>query len=63
MPPDIQEIESLVNRMSLTIRQPIMVVYAKPGPLWLKAFQIGISKSTLKRRLNHAEIWIDKELK
>lgn len=62
MPPDIAEVEEIVNRMSWALRQPVVVVYTKPGPLWLKAIWIGVSRRTLKRRLDHAEHWIHGQL-
>jgi hypothetical protein len=62
MPNDVQEIEDCIKRMSYALRQPIMIVYVKPGPLWLKAYRMGISRRTLKRRLLTAEEWIDRQL-
>lgn len=62
MPPDIAEVEEIVSRMAWPLRQPLVVVYAKPGPLWLKAAWMGISRRTLKRRLATAENWVHLQL-
>lgn len=62
MPPDVAEVEEIVNRMSATLRMPVRIVYCTSGPLWLKAMRIGVSRRTLRRRLDHAEHWIHGQL-
>jgi hypothetical protein len=61
-PPDVQEIQELVDRMSAALRMPLIEVYTKTGPLWLKAVKLGVSRDTLRRRVGVAERWIAKEL-
>jgi hypothetical protein len=62
MPDDIQEVEDAVRHMSHELAGVIIQVYARTGPLWLKAVKLQISKNTLKSMLRIAEDWIDKEL-
>ena len=62
MPDDIQEVEDAVRHMSHELAGVIIQVYARTGPLWLKAVRLEISKNTLKSRLAHAEQWLDREL-
>lgn len=62
MPPDLQEIENLVNSMSSILRQPLIAFYVRTGPLWLRAAHAGVSRRTLLRRVRTAEEWIDRNI-
>lgn len=62
MPPDEAEIEGLVNRMSYSLRQPIVAYYVMTGPMALRAFRIGIPKKIMLHRVRTAEGWIDRQL-
>lgn len=63
MPDDIQEVEDCVRLLSYSLASVVIGVYARTGPLWWKATQLGISRRTLKRRLTIAESQIDKNLR
>lgn len=62
MPPDVAEIEECVNRMSFSLRQPVVAYYVMTGPLALRAFRIGIPKKIMLHRVRTAEGWIDRQL-
>jgi hypothetical protein len=63
MPDDIQEVEDAVRHMSHELAGVIIQVYARTGPLWLKAIRLEVSRRTLRRRLTIAEEQIDKWLR
>jgi hypothetical protein len=61
-PPDIEEVDKLVCRMSWTMRQPLFAYYIWSGPLVIRAVRAGVSRRTLMRRVRTAEDWIDRQL-
>ena len=63
IPPDVEEIERIVARMSSSLRQPIIIMYTKRGPLWLKAAQMHVSRRTFRRRLQTGEEWVARQLR
>lgn len=63
MPDGIQEVEDAVRLLSYSLASVVIGVYARTGPLWWKATQLGISRRTLKRRLTLAESQVDKYLR
>jgi hypothetical protein len=62
MPPELQEVEDVVRRMSWSLAGPIHADYIWQGPRWFKCVKLGISLSTYKRRLRTSEEWIDRQL-
>lgn len=62
MPPDIEEVENAVRHLSYALASVVIAVYARKGPIWLKATKIGVSRWTLRRRLGTAERKIEEYL-
>lgn len=62
MPDDIAEVEFFINRMSFSLRQPVVAYYVMTGPLALRAFRIGLQKKVMLHRVRTAEGWIDRQL-
>ena len=62
MPPELQEVEDVLRRMSWSLAGPVHAEYIWLGPRWYKALQLCISLSTYKRRLRTGEDWIDRQL-
>lgn len=56
MPPDIEEIDITVARLPVEQKACLITVYCRVGPLWWKAAKLGISRRTLRRRLDQSEI-------
>lgn len=62
MPPELQEIENAVMDLSWHCRVPVLWYYTRRGPVWWKALQCRVSKTTFLRRVRTAEDVIDRRL-
>lgn len=62
MPPDIEQIEAIINRMSASLRAPLFQKYIKFGPARIKAYNLGVPLRTYYRRIDTAEAYITREL-
>jgi hypothetical protein len=62
MPEDIAEVDRAIAGIPLYSRGILITVYCKPGPLWWKASQVGVKKTTFLRRLLLAETRVDRAL-
>ena len=62
MPPEIAEVEAAVMSLSWHCRLPTLWYYTKSGPVWFKAVQCRVSKTTFLRRVRTAEDVIDRRL-
>lgn len=62
MPSDIEEIDSIVNRLPAHPRQILIQVYTKPGSLKVKAAKLEMHRDTLRMRLRNSEIMVAREL-
>lgn len=62
MPPELEEVQRCISRMSWSLAGPIHAEYIWRGPRWFNAVKLRISLSTYKRRLRTGEEWIDRQL-
>lgn len=62
MPPELAEIEDVVMSLSWHCRVPTLWYYTRRGPVWWKALQCGVSKTTFLRRVRTAEDMVDRRL-
>lgn len=63
MPWEIAEVENAVMDLSWHCRVPTIWYYTRIGPVWWKALQCKVSKTTFLRRVRTAEDVIDRRLK
>lgn len=62
MPWEIAEIENAVMLLSHHCRKPLLWYYTRTGPIWWKALQCEVPKTTFLRRVKMGEDAVDRRL-
>lgn len=60
LPDELAEVERAVNASESDLRQALHAAYIWRGPMWLRAVRLGVSESTLRRRISRAEIAVNR---